>query len=138
MMTTTTRARRLIAVLAIGVVVLTGACGGDDGADNAGTATTVKGASSAGGDKAVATSSITVKDFRFDPKTATVKVGQEVTWTNEDSANHGITDKGKAFTGPAFGPEADSKTFSHTYDKPGTYPYFCNIHESMTGTINVT
>ena len=32
--------------------------------------------------------SVVMKNFAFDPKTVTIKVGQTVTWTNEDSATH--------------------------------------------------
>jgi plastocyanin len=28
-------------------------------------------------------------------------------------------------------------SFSYTFDKPGTYPYFCAIHPHMTGTVIV-
>jgi plastocyanin len=30
------------------------------------------------------------------------------------------------------------KTFTHRFDTPGTYPYFCGVHNSMTGTVIVT
>jgi plastocyanin len=29
------------------------------------------------------------------------------------------------------------KSFSHVFDQPGRYPYFCNRHTSMTGTVVV-
>jgi plastocyanin len=29
------------------------------------------------------------------------------------------------------------KSFSHLFDQPGRYPYFCNRHNSMTGTVVV-
>ena len=28
-------------------------------------------------------------------------------------------------------------TFSHTFDSPGTYKYFCSIHPKMTGQVVV-
>ncbi|HVE95109.1 MAG TPA: plastocyanin/azurin family copper-binding protein [Acidimicrobiales bacterium] len=143
----TTLARRLFAALALGIVALSAACGGDDGpsADQAGGAAKTTDASAdkngsgmpapTGGGDAKATSSINVKDFQFDPKVATVKAGEPVTWTNVDNFDHSVFDTGGAFKGENFGKD---KTFSHTYDKPGTYPYFCGVHNSMTGTINVT
>jgi len=135
-------ARRLLAVIAVGVVALTGACGGDDAATNTDgdTATTASGdsATPAPGGDAKPTSSIAVKDFKFDPSAATVKAGEVVTWTNEDTFNHSIFDKGGAFKGPDFGSPVGTTTFTHTYDKPGTYPYFCGVHNSMTGSITVT
>jgi plastocyanin len=32
--------------------------------------------------------------------------------------------------------DTDEK-FTFTFDKPGTYPYFCSIHPKMTGTVKV-
>jgi plastocyanin len=32
--------------------------------------------------------------------------------------------------------DTDEK-FSHTFDKTGTYPYYCTIHPKMTGKIVV-
>jgi plastocyanin len=29
------------------------------------------------------------------------------------------------------------ETFSFTFDKPGTYAYFCSIHPKMTGQVVV-
>jgi plastocyanin len=29
------------------------------------------------------------------------------------------------------------KSFSHAFDQPGRYPYFCSQHETMTGTVVV-
>jgi plastocyanin len=28
-------------------------------------------------------------------------------------------------------------TFSFTFEKPGTYPYFCSVHAKMTGQVIV-
>ena len=32
---------------------------------------------------------------------------------------------------------ADNTTFSHTFANPGSFPYHCNFHSGMTGTITV-
>jgi Copper binding proteins, plastocyanin/azurin family. len=29
------------------------------------------------------------------------------------------------------------KSFSHTFDKPGSFPYHCAVHTFMTGTVTV-
>lgn len=131
--------KRLFAALAVAIAAVSAACGGDDGGSSEGAdsaaKTTAPDAKPAAGGEAKETSSITVKGFQFDPKTASVKAGEPVTWTNKDSSDHSIFDKDGAFKGENFGLD---KTSAHTYDKPGTYPYFCGIHNSMTGTINVT
>jgi len=30
-----------------------------------------------------------------------------------------------------------NERFSHTFDKPGTYPYYCSLHPKMTGQVVV-
>jgi plastocyanin len=63
-----------------------------------------------------------------------VKVGEKITWTNEDDVEHFV----KSDTGDDLfnsGDLAEKQTYSVVIDKPGTYKYHCNIHSSMTGTI---
>ena len=60
-----------------------------------------------------------MKNFAFDPKDVTVKVGQKVTWTNDDSVAHNVTADSRARpSSPTdFGKGA---TFSFTPTKAGT------------------
>lgn len=96
--------------------------------------TTASAAPSTGGGGGSAGASVTIKDFKFDPATLTAKVGQEVTWTNSDSAAHTVTvDTGGVDSG-SLSPGA---TFKHTFDAAGTFPYHCAIHSSMKGTVTV-
>jgi plastocyanin len=56
-------------------------------------------ASSSGGGVA-----IKMQNIAFDPKAVTVKVGQKVTWTNDDSTDHNVTaDSGADFKSDNFG-----------------------------------
>ena len=72
-----------------------------------------------------------MQNIAFDPKAVTVKVGQKVTWTNDDSADHNVTaDSGADFKSENFGKGA---TFSFTPDKAGTIKYVCTIHPGMNG-----
>ncbi len=77
---------------------------------------------------------VTISSFQFSPVSVTVKVGGTVTWTNQDGFDHSISDKAHAFKGPGFGTGAP---YAHRYDKVGTFPYFCGIHNSMVGTVVV-
>jgi plastocyanin len=61
-------------------------------------------------------------------------VGQEVTWTNHDPAQHTVTQEGGGFDS---GKMAAKGTFSHTFDQPGEYRYICALHPGMKGKVVV-
>ena len=103
--------------------------------------------------EAPAGSEVLLENISFKPPTLEVSVGTEVTWTNADEGVAHTVTSGEAGTNAAPGvdegkpnkpdglfdgdlPEA-GKTFSFTFDKPGTYPYFCEVHPSMTAEIIV-
>ena len=74
------------------------------------------------------------------PYNVSISVGDEVTWSNDDSAAHTVTSGT-----PADGPDGkfDSSlfmagsTFSVTFDEAGEYPYFCMVHPWMIGNVSV-
>ena len=131
-------------VLAVGgvtAVALLGACGGSDSdgpsAEAAATTLTTAAPTTTRGPSPDA---VTVKLFQFMPTELTVKAGTKVTWTNQDQILHTAT--AGATPGTADGKFDGSmngvgQSFSFTFDQPGTYPYFCARHNSMTGTIVV-
>jgi plastocyanin len=78
---------------------------------------------------------VEIHNMKFDPATLTVASGTTVTWVNEDSSPHTVTDKGKVFRSAAL----DTKDkFSYTFAAPGEFTYFCTIHPMMVGKIVVT
>ncbi|ALI34666.1 Plastocyanin precursor [Candidatus Nitrosocosmicus oleophilus] len=89
----------------------------------------------------------TLTDTAFSPSSIEVTVGQTVVWTNDDSAFHTVTsgtagaaDAGKEFDSGLKGPTAltsKGKTFEHTFDRIGDYPYFCTLHPAMVGNVIV-
>jgi plastocyanin len=85
---------------------------------------------------ATAPATVTIDNFAFAPAMLTVTPGTKVTWNNKDEEPHTVTsvDGGKIFKSDAL--DTDDK-FSFTFDKPGTYKYFCSIHPHMVGTIVV-
>ncbi|MGH7241776.1 MAG: cupredoxin domain-containing protein [Candidatus Saccharimonadales bacterium] len=85
----------------------------------------------------VATTSVTIKDMAFSPANIGVKVGDTVTWTNNDSVAHTVTET-DGQTGPKSEDIEPGKSFVYTFDKAGTYKYDCSIHPSMTGSVTVT
>lgn len=74
------------------------------------------------------------------PFGVSVYAGEEITWSNDDSAAHTVTSGT-----PSVGPDGNfhsglfmaGSTFSVTLDAVGEYPYFCMVHPWMTGTITV-
>ena len=78
---------------------------------------------------------VSIKSMAFTPKTLKVKVGQTVTWKNDDQFTHTVTSDSSAFNS---GNLSNGGTFSFTFTKAGTFPYHCNIHTSMTGEVVVT
>jgi plastocyanin len=77
---------------------------------------------------------VSIEGFAFSPGSLTVSVGDTVTWTNGDGANHTATaDDGSFDTGTIASRASKSATFSTA----GTFGYHCSIHRSMTATIVV-
>lgn len=81
-----------------------------------------------------ATTDVAVKNFSFSPEQVTVPVGGTVKWTNADSTSHTITANDGSFDS---GSKAGGGTFERTFTAAGTFTYFCAIHTSMQGTVQV-
>src|SRR4051794_15641431 len=89
----------------------------------------------AGSPPAAAPGAISMKGLRFHPASATVRVGQKVTWTNDDNVDHNVTSThGAKFMSRAFG---HAHTFAFTPRKPGTISYVCTLHPGMTAKLIV-
>ena len=77
---------------------------------------------------------VKIDNFSFTPKSLTVKPGATVTWTNNDDIPHTATSTEKKFSSPVLDTD---QSFSFTFRDAGSYPYFCKIHPTMTGTVVV-
>jgi len=77
---------------------------------------------------------VAVDNFSFSPAAAIVPAGATVTWTNHDDVPHNIVSTEKRFASPVL--DTDQQ-FSHRFEAPGAYPYFCSVHPRMTGQIVV-
>jgi glucose/arabinose dehydrogenase/plastocyanin len=85
-------------------------------------------------------------DKAFSPNPGTVKVGDTVTWTNDDDQPHTVTsgtgsddpNKGKAFDSGPSALDTKGKTFQHKFTEAGQYSYFCELHPMMVGKIIVS
>jgi plastocyanin len=136
--------KTLVALIAL--TALTGAACSSGGDDSGGTtgATGGTGATAASGctaDDAVDLTGddpfvVTIQDLAFSPDCFAAKSASSITVENKDSVTHTFTidgtqvdvsiDGGQTFNGESAGLE------------PGTYPFHCTIHSSMTGTVIVS
>lgn len=105
------------------------------------------------GEEPIAGVTVEIDAFRYQPDPVEVKVGETITWTNNDQIDHTVTsgkqrDQGVPGVDEDQGAMPDGRfngalpekgaTFSFTFDEPGTFPYYCAIHAGMTGTVEVT
>lgn len=119
--------RRLAIPLTL-LALLAAGCGSDDDGG---------GGAEQGASEACPTGSVEIRmvDIKFDPEDATVGVGQQVCWVNEDSIDHNaVAESGADFESELYG---KGETFTATVDQPGTVEYVCTIHPGMTGTLTV-
>ena len=123
--------RYALAAGAAALSVLLAACGSSS--TTAGTASVP---SSAAVTTAKASGGIAISGFAFSG-TMTVKPGQKVTVTNQDSAIHTLTDKKTHLfdTGNIAGGGGTGTFTAPT--KPGSYPFGCRYHPNMAGTLVV-
>jgi plastocyanin len=76
-----------------------------------------------------------IRGFAFTPDPLAVKVGDIVGWTNEDAVPHTVTMDDGSCTSGSLG---EGATALLVFESPGTYPFHCRIHPTMTGTVEVT
>lgn len=79
-----------------------------------------------------ATTSVNIKNNAFSPQSVTIKAGDTVTWTNQDSVQHNVDFE--SFKSDLL---SQGQTYSHTFDTPGSYSYDCDVHPFMKGTVIV-
>jgi plastocyanin len=77
---------------------------------------------------------IAIENFRFSPDPITVEAGTTVTVTNRDGTVHTLTADDGGFDTGDLGGGASATIRIAT---PGTHRYFCDVHNYMTGTIEV-
>jgi amicyanin len=97
-----------------------------------------KSSDSAALSNAVATNVATIQNYAFSPAVIKVKVGDTVTWTNQDSVSHNVvasTPSADAPNGPLIG---KGETYQFTFTKAGTYTLHCAPHPYMHQIVEVT
>jgi plastocyanin len=93
-------------------------------------------ASSGGGGTGNQVTIVGIKHSKsFSPNPIGVKVGDTVTWTNDHREGHTVTSTSSEFSSGDIQP---GQTFRHTFDKTGSFDYYCIIHPSMVGKVSVS
>ncbi len=77
--------------------------------------------------------SVTIQGFAFNPARLAIKTGETVVWTNMDGVRHTVTSvEGDGLNSE---PLARMETYSHTFNEPWEFNYFCARNPRMTGVI---
>ena len=95
---------------------------------------------------------VSLKSLMFTPGDLKIKAGTTVTWVNDEPITHTVTSGEVTGLDKTSGLRTGQKpdglfdenlagsgdSFSYTFDKPGTYSYYCDIHFGMNAEIVVT
>lgn len=77
---------------------------------------------------------VQIVEFTYQPDPVVVQAGGKVTWQNQDSAPHTATADDDSWD---TGTIEQGKIGSETFKEPGTFSYYCEIHPTMKGTVEV-
>lgn len=141
MRTPTTR----FAVTGLALTLFLAACTGNGPADDTGTteAPDDPGTDDPGGDdqdtQGTSGETVQLRNINFVPAELSVAVGTTVTFVNEDLVRHTVTSGEPGDPDGRFDHSLDSQgeEVEITFDEPGTFVYFCDLHRNMTGTVTV-
>ena len=119
------------AALLVGAATLMAGCGAGDDSSTSATIGPVQSG----------TIEVSTVDNNFKPQDLTVTEGSTVNWVNDGRNDHNIiTVEGKGWDGEQT-PFKPGATYSHTFDKTGTFRYYCSLHgtvdKGMYGTVQV-
>ncbi len=131
----------LVVVVIIAVIAAIGISGSKKNANDNTPDTQPSSSSSASSGStanAVATMAVNIKNYMFEPMAIKVKVGDSVTWTNQDGVKHNVVADKPSADAPNGPLIAKGETYSFTFKKAGTYTFHCMPHPYMHGTVVVT
>lgn len=77
---------------------------------------------------------VSISGFRYLPQSITIRAGETITWTNQDSAPHTVTADDGAFDS---GNLTRNMVYTRTFTQTGVFSYTCTIHPSMIGLVRV-
>jgi plastocyanin len=77
---------------------------------------------------------VDIRQSAYLPGSINIRVGQKVSWNNEDQVAHTVTADGLTFGKNL----PTGAVFNFAFVKPGNFPYHCAIHPAMRGTVVVS
>ncbi len=83
-----------------------------------------------------ATIFVNIQGFAFSPQNPTINVGDTVIWTQSDATTHTVNSTAAPFPLNS-GSLGIGASYASTFTTAGTFPYRCNPHPSMTGSVIV-
>jgi len=132
--------KALLVPVLVATALALAACGssGDSSTDSGSTAATTTtetgGSTAAPSGEARKAEKVKIVEFAYGPDPVRVQVGGKVTWQNEDTAPHTATADDGSFDTDTI---EQGKIGSATFKEAGTFTYFCEIHPTMHGTVEV-
>ncbi len=127
---------RILAILAAAATLVAAAGCGSSSSSSSSSAPAATTPATSAAPAASGASAVTMQNIAFTPAVVSVKVGQTVKWTNDDTVDHNVTaTKGATFKSGTVG---KGGTFTWKADKAGTVSYVCTIHPGMEGKIIVS
>ena len=84
-----------------------------------------------------AVDTIIIKGFAYEPVDVKIKVGDTITWTNQDDTAHTVTSAESAPAKIDSGLFGKGESFSYTFKDAGRYDYYCMPHPYMKASIVV-
>ena len=78
---------------------------------------------------------VRMREYRFVPEKIVVKAGTAVRWTNDEKrASHSVLFPAEKLESERL---LNGESWERRFDRPGVYPYTCEPHPEMKGTIEV-
>ena len=112
-----------------------GACGSGSGSTSSGATTSAGAPAGSAGASQTPLIQIKLANIAFSPSAVNARVGQRITWVNEDSVDHNVIARSGASFRSAVLHSGDSYSFTPT--RAGRILYVCTIHPNMTATLTV-
>jgi plastocyanin len=125
-------ARLVVAALCAVGLVACGSSGSSSSSDSTSSSSSSSSSGSASSDAGSSEATITIKSFEFQIPDS-VSPGATITVDNQDGTAHTVTSDDDEFDDTA---NAGTSTFTAP-TKPGSYPFHCQFHPQMVGTLVV-